>query len=100
VIKSISDLAGTAWILRHALRKEMVPNKDSVVICLSQEDAENIYFDIMKIARNSMADQIMIPVLTRSGRSEYTTLRMDIPGVPERTGEPWMALFDIEVFVV
>jgi hypothetical protein len=101
VIKSISDLASTAFLLSVALKENIVPNSDNVVLCLSLEDAEKVHESCVSIAPGS--DRIKVPVLNRNPNAifpAYRTFEMEKPGVPERTGEPWLVFFEIEVFVV
>lgn len=96
MIKSISDLASTAFRLSIALKKEMVPNKDNVVIGIPLDHALAIHAAITNMAKGS--ERIEIPVMHYSG--EYRTITVGKPfPAPEINGEPWMSLFEIEVFV-
>jgi len=99
VIKSIADLATTAYLLHVALKKELVPNSDNIVICLGRDDAEIVYQSCL-IGTRTWEDKIMVPVLTKRVGGEYRNFEMEKPPAPRQDGEPWMALFEIEVFVV
>lgn len=99
VIKSIGDLASTAFLLSVALKESMVPNSDNVVICLGRDDAEIIYQSCLMIGRD-WEDKIAVPVMSNRIGGEYRVFHMYKPPAPRQDGQPWMALFEIEVFVV
>lgn len=99
-IKFIGDLASTAFALRLALNKEDVPNRDNVVICLPLDEALAIHETCVAVSPGTDLIEFLVKVKSVRDFPEFQTFKMEKPGVPERTGEPWLAFFDIEVFVV
>lgn len=107
MIKDIGGIFRTAYALRTALVMGNVPDKDNVVICIPFDTALGIYSELEAIASRTGSDRIEVAVNTRSGVTAdnpyggYTKIQFDRPPAPHPgASEPWMCVFDIEVFAV